>query len=679
MHPTIREGDLLWTPTAVIRDQANLTAYMRWLAQERGAPATDYADLWRWSVENSAAFWGSLWDYFRVVASQPPEVIMGQPTMPGAEWFRGARLNYAENILARLSDNRPAIFYAAENQPLRSLSRAEIISQTSALAHNLRQLGVQAGDRVVAYLPNIPEAIIGLLATASLGAIWSSCSPDFGSRSVLDRFQQIEPKVLLAVDGYIYNGQPFDRRPVVAELQAGLPSLEQTILIPQLYPALEATRGLTRTRLWATALPGKDEWAEEPGNPIAFAQLPFDHPLWVLYSSGTTGLPKPIVHGHGGILLEHLKMSVLHLDLKPEDNFFWYTSTGWMMWNFLVGGLLAGSSIILYNGSPGYPDLNRLWQLAAETGITYFGTSAAYIHACLKADLQPGRRFDLSAIRALGSTGSPLSAEGFAWVYNHVNPHLALESVSGGTDLCTAFVGGQRLSPIYAGEIQAACLGAHVQAFNEAGRPVIDEVGELVITAPMPSMPLYFWNDPDQTRYRASYFDMFPGVWRHGDWIKFNRRGGCVIYGRSDSTINRQGIRMGTSEIYRVVEGLPEIADSLVVDLEMLGRPSYMPLFVVLRPGVTLDDALKARLKRQIRQDISPRHAPDEIFAIAEIPYTLSGKKMELPIRRILLGEPADKVVNPGAMRNPAALHFFIQLHKQLAWEQDAPGGALTA
>ncbi len=656
-HP-IREGDLLWTPTPAICDQANLTAYMRWLAEKRGVQTTDYPHLWRWSVENSAAFWASLWDYFGVVASQPPEMIVGRRAMPGAEWFSGARLNYAENLLARLADDGPAVFYAAEDHPLRALSRAEIETQTGALAQTLRQLGVQAGDRVVAYLPNIPEAIIGLLATASLGAIWSSCSPDFGSRSVLDRFQQIEPKVLLAVDGYRYNGQSFDRRGVVAELQAGLPSLEQTILVPRLFPEAEATAGLTETRLWSAALNG--------AGPLTFAQLPFDHPLWVLYSSGTTGLPKPIVHGHGGILLEHLKMTVLHLDLKPEDRFFWYTSTGWMMWNFLVGGLLAGSRIVLYNGSPGYPDLNRLWALAAESGITYFGTSAAYIHACLKADVQPGRQFDLSAIRALGSTGSPLSSDGFGWVYQHVNAHLALESISGGTDLCTAFVGGNRLTPIYAGEIQGACLGAYVQAFNEAGRPVVDEVGELVITEPMPSMPIYFWNDPDQARYRASYFEMFPGIWRHGDWIKFNRRGGCVIYGRSDSTINRQGIRMGTSEIYRVVEALPEIADSLVVDLEMLGRPSYMPLFVVLRPGVALDDDLKARLKHRLRADISPRHVPDEIFAIAEVPYTLSGKKMELPIRRILLGEPVEKVVNPGAMRNPDAIRFFLDLRARL-------------
>jgi acetoacetyl-CoA synthetase len=656
----IQEGDLLWEPSPAVIEQANMTHYMEWLAQNKDLDFEGYRQLWQWSVENTADFWKSLWDYFQITASQQPTDILADKRMPGAKWFSGARLNYAENFFARMDGEETAVLYKAEDQPLKTIKWQEIYDQTRALAHVLRGMGVQEKDRVVAYLPNIPEAIIGLFACASLGAIWSSCSPDFGSRSVLDRLQQIEPKVLLAVNGYTYNGKPFDRRQIVAELQAGLPTLEHTILVPLLSekPDIES---LENTVLWADALEAAD-----PPSPLTFAQLPFDHPLWVLYSSGTTGRPKPIVHGHGGIVLEHLKETVLHLDLKPQERFFWYTSTGWMMWNFIVGGLLSGCSIVLYNGSPGYPSMMALWELAAETRMSYFGTSAAFISACIKTGIKPAESLDLSAIRAVGSTGSPLPVAGFQWIYENVNQSLALESVSGGTDLCTAFVGGCRLLPIYAGEIQGAALGAKVQAYDEKGEPVIGEVGELVITEPMPSMPIYFWNDPENERYEASYFEVYPGVWRHGDWIKFNERGGCVIYGRSDSTINRQGIRMGTSEIYQAVESLPEIMESLIVDLELLGRESYMPLFVVLREGVELDEGLIVRIKQKIRQDISPRHVPDEIFAIDQIPYTLSGKRMEVPIRRILLGQAFEKAANPGAMRNPDSLKFFIDLSAKL-------------
>lgn len=661
MEP-IREGSLLWQPSDRVRAEANLTHYMGWLATTRGLYLADYPALWRWSVSELAAFWGSMWEYGGVIASAPPRTVLEERHMPGARWFPGARLNYAENFFARPHPPQPAILYKAEDQPLRAISWDELAAQTAALAAVLRSLGVGPGDRVAAYLPHIPESMVALLATASLGAIWSSCSPDFGSRSVLDRFQQIEPKVLISVDGYVYNGQPFERLDVLAELQAGLPTLQQTLLVP-LLGADCGQAGLRATQVWGEAL------AQMPGAALTFEQVPFDHPLWVLYSSGTTGLPKPIVQGHGGILLEHLKELTLHLDLKPGDRFFWYTSTGWMMWNFLVGGLLTGSTLVVYNGSPGYPSLDALWQLAEEAGINYFGTSAAFIGACLKGGIRPNASHDLSRLRAIGSTGSPLATAGFQWVYEHVNPDLALESVSGGTDLCTAFVGGCRLLPIYAGEIQTAALGANVQAFNLDGAPVIDEVGELVITEPMPSMPIYFWNDPDNRRYLSSYFEMYPGVWRHGDWIKFNARGGGVIYGRSDSTINRQGVRMGTSEIYQAVEAIPEILDSLIIDLELLGRASYMPLFVVLRPGVVLDEALKTRIKRRIRQDISPRHVPDDIFAVPQVPYTLSGKKMEVPIRRILLGHALEKAANPGAMRNPEALPYFTALAEQLRAE----------
>ncbi|HXV96843.1 MAG TPA: acetoacetate--CoA ligase, partial [Anaerolineae bacterium] len=521
-----------------------------------------------------------------------------------------------------------------------------------------QELGVKRGDRVVAYLPNIPEAVIAFLACASLGAIWSSCSPDFGSPSVLDRFRQIEPKLLIAVDGYKWNGQSYDRRPVVAELQAALPTLENTILVTLIGDGTDLA-GLKNTILWRQAL-------DNSATTLHFEQVPFDHPLWVLYSSGTTGLPKPIVQGQGGILLEHLKALTLQLDLKAEDRFFWFTSTGWMMWNFLAGGLLLGSTIILYNGSPAHPDMNCLWQLAAETKMSYFGTSAAYITACIKAGLEPGRDYDLSRLKAVGSTGSPLSVAGFEWVYEKVKRDVSLQSISGGTDLCTAFVGGCPVLPVYAGEIQARCLGAKVEAFDEAGESVLDQVGELVITEPMPSMPLFFWNDPDKRRYRESYFEIFPGIWRHGDWIKINQRGGCVIYGRSDTTINRQGVRMGTSEIYQVVEGVAEVIDSLVVDLEGLDQVSYMPLFVLLREGASLDEALKEKIKAKIRQDISPRHVPDDIFAVPQIPKTLSGKKMELPVRKILLGQPVGQAANPDAMSNPESIQFFVDLAREI-------------
>jgi acetoacetyl-CoA synthetase len=656
----IKEGDLLWEPSAATIENANLTYYMRWLARHYNLHFTTYRELWRWSVDDISRFWQSIWEYFEIKASRPPSEILTTRTMPGAQWFAGAQLNYAENLFAKMADDGPAIYFKAEDRPLVTLTRQELYNKVSELAQVLRALGVERGDRVVAYLPNVPEAIIGLLATASLGAIWSSCSPDFGGRSVLDRFTQIEPKVLLAATGYQYNGRYFDRHSVIRELQAALPTLQKTILLPHTGDGA-AESALPNTIMWAETLSNTD-----PGVPLVFEQVPFDHPLWVLYSSGTTGLPKPIVHGHGGILLEHLKELSLHMDLKPEDRFFWYTGTGWMMWNYLVSGLLAGCPIVVYNGSPGYPDLYALWQLAEEAGVTYFGSSAAFIHTCLKEAIKPSEQFDLSQIRALGSTGSPLSPAGFQWVYENVNPHLALESFSGGTDLCTGFVGGIRLQPIYAGEIQGASLGAKVQAFNADGKAVVGEVGEMVIAEPMPSMPLYFWNDPDYRHYKASYFDTFPGVWRHGDWIKFNERGGCVIYGRSDSTINRRGIRMGTSEIYRVVESLPEIADSLVIDLEALGRESYMPLFVVLREGETLDDDLKQRIKQHIREELSPHHVPDDIFAIEEIPYTLSGKKLEIPLRRILLGQAAETAVNPGAMRNPAAVDYFLHFREKL-------------
>ena len=655
----IEEGSLLWTPSADDITNANLTHFMGWLAAHKGLQFDSYPALWQWSVDDLPEFWGSIWEYFEIKASKQYSSVLGQRSMPGAEWFTGAKLNYAENILRRMTDEQPMALYKAEDQDLVEVTWAEIYDQVTRLATALREAGVEPGDRVVAFLPNIPEAIVGVLATASLGAIWSSCSPDFGSRSVLDRFSQIEPKVLLAVDGYNYGGQQFDRRSVVAELQANLPSLHHTFLVPHIATNVDGLS--SNTSLWEESLA-----AVVAPNEIQFEQVPFNHPLWVLYSSGTTGLPKPIVHGHGGIVLEHAKALTFHNDIKPDDRFFWYSSTGWMMWNYVVGSLLTGCTAILYNGSPAYPDMNALWQLAEESGMTYLGTSAAFVGACIKAGIAPNREFDLSRLRAVGSTGSPLSVAGFQWIYENVNEHLAMESLSGGTDLCTAFVGGARTIPIFAGEIQGASLGAKVQAFDESGQAVLDEVGELVIAEPLPSMPLYFWNDPESVRYRDSYFDMYPGIWRHGDWIKFNERGGCVIYGRSDSTINRHGVRMGTSEIYAAVEALPEIVDSLVIDLEMLGRDSYLPMFVVLREGAELDDGLRERIRQQLRTNVSPRHIPDDFFTIAEVPYTLSGKKMEVPIRKILLGLDVGKAANPGAMRNPETIDFFVEFARNL-------------
>jgi len=673
--PPITEGTLLWSPTPAVINHANLTTYMTWLQRDHDLTFTTYQALWQWSVDEVEHFWETWWAYMGMVSSQPYRTVLAERAMPGAQWFVGAQLNYAENIFARRTDERPALLYQSETEPLTEISWQQLYTQSAKLAHRLRALGVQPGDRVVAYLPNIPEAVIALLATASIGAIWSSCSPDFGSRGVLDRFSQIEPKVLIAVDGYQYGGKCFDRRATLAELEAALPTLEALILID----ALEAIQGEgvvanpadggEEPRQSASAVP-RLPWQQIMDDPhasteLCFAQLPFDHPLWILYSSGTTGLPKPIVQGHGGILLEHAKVTILHNDLHPGDRFFWYTSTGWMMWNYLVGSLLSGATAILYNGSPSYPDMNVLWQLAAASGMSYFGTSAAFIHSAIKAGIDPGRTYDLSQLRALGSTGSPLSIDGFRWVYTCVNPTLALESLSGGTDLCTAFVGGARLLPIYAGELQGPLLGARVEAWNEAGEAVRNEVGELVITQPSPSMPLYFWNDPDNARYLESYFDLFPGVWRHGDWIKMNERLGCVIYGRSDATINRQGIRMGTSEIYRVVERFDAVVDSLVIDLEALGQESYMPLFVVLREEAALTETLVAAIKAKIRDEISPRHVPNDIFAIPEVPYTLSGKKMEVPIRKILLGHPLESAVKRDAMRNPNALAYFLAFSRK--------------
>ncbi len=649
------EGTLLWEPSEEFKENANVSRYMEWLEKEKGLSFDDYGELWEWSVTELEEFWASIWEYSDVRASKPYTRVLSGREMPGAKWFEGAELNYAEHVFRNAKEDEPAVLHQSELRPLSETSWRELEDKVGALAEGLKGLGVERGDRVVAYLPNVPEALIAFLACASLGAVWSSCSPDFGVGSVVDRFAQIEPKVLLAVDGYRYGGKDFDRTEVAARLQEEIPALEKTVVLPYLTEEPD-TSALENVVFWDELLSGNE------GAELAFEQVPFDHPLWVLYSSGTTGLPKAIVQGHGGILLEHLKKIHLHIDLKPEDRFFWFTTTGWMMWNLLVSGLLSGSTILTYDGNPGYPDMNALWEFAQETAMTCFGTSAGYLTSCMKAGIEPGRNFDLSALKSIGSTGSPLPPEGFDWIYENVKRDLWLFSTSGGTDLCTAFVGGVPLLPVRSGELQARSLGAKVEAYDEEGNSLVDEVGELVITEPMPSMPLYLWNDPEGERLRESYFDKYPGVWRHGDWIKIKPEGSAVIYGRSDSTINRGGVRMGTSEIYRAVDTVEEVRDSLVIDIQKQNGEAYMPLFVVLEEGAELDEDLVGKIKKSIRETTSPRHVPDEIQAVPDVPRTLNGKKLEVPVKKILAGTPPEEAVSKDSLSNPDSLDTFVEL-----------------
>ena len=652
-------GELLWEPSAERVEQARLTEFMRWLQRERGLSFDGYEELWRWSVDDVDRFWSAIWAFFEVQADGEPAPVLASREMPGARWFPNTALNYAEHVFAGKDDSEVAILHASELRELGELRWGELRWQVAATAAGLRALGVERGDRVVAYLPNVPEAVVAFLAAASIGAVWSSCSPDFGPASVIDRFAQIEPKVLFAVDGYRYGGRDFDRRETVARLQEAIPSLERTVVVPYLDadPDLSPLRG---------AIPWEQLQRDGDGAELRFERVPFDHPLWVLYSSGTTGLPKAIVQGQGGILLEHLKKLNLHVDAHPGDRLFWFTTTGWMMWNFIVSGLLTRAAIVLYDGNPGHPDLGTLWDLAERARITMLGTSAAYIGACMKEGIEPGAGRDLSALQAIGSTGSPLAPEGFDWIYEHVGADTWLFSTSGGTDLCTAFVGGVATLPVHRGEIQARALGAAVEAWNEDGEPVVEEVGELVVTEPMPSMPICFWGDEDGSRYRESYFEMFPGAWRHGDWLEVTERGTAIIYGRSDSTINRGGIRMGTSEIYRAVLSIDEIVDALVVDVPRPGTNGWMPLFVVMREGATLDDELPGEIARRIREQCSPRHVPNEVFQIEEVPRTLSGKVLEVPVKRILMRTPVEKAASRDSLANPRSLDYFVAMAARL-------------
>jgi acetoacetyl-CoA synthetase len=626
-------GKLLWEPPADLREHSHMARFMA----DRGVE--DYAALWRWSVEDVGGFWAAIWERFE--AGGAFDEVLPDASMPGAVWFPGTRLNYAERVFRGKPDERVAILHASELRGLQEWTWGELREQTGRIRAGLAARGVGPGDRVAAYLPNVPETIAAFLATASLGAVWSSAAPEFGARSVCDRFSQIEPKVLLAIDGYRYGGKDFDRG-------AAVDAIGEEIGAPVVRLGYLDGSG------WEEGFLGAPELEFEP--------VAFDHALWVLYSSGTTGLPKAIVQGQGGILLEHLKMMYLHLDAREGDRVFWFTTTGWMMWNFLVSVLLTDAAIVLFDGNPGTPDLNRLWDLAEESGTTCFGTSASYIASCMKAGIEPAAGRDLSKLRAVGSTGSPLAPEGFAWVYDHVGRDTWLFSTSGGTDVCTAFVGGCPVLPVYLGELQARALGADLHAFDEDGNAVIDEVGELVLTQPMPSMPLSFWGDEDGSRLREAYFDHYPGVWRHGDWIRITDRGTAVIYGRSDSTINRGGVRMGTSEIYRAVLAVPAVVDALVVDVPRDGEENWMPLFVVLREGAELDDALVGEIRRRVREDCSPRHVPSEVQAIAEVPRTLSGKVLEVPVKRILMGQPVEQAASRDSLANPAALDVFVAM-----------------
>jgi acetoacetyl-CoA synthetase len=646
-------GAVLWEPDQKTVHDARVTRFMNWLEARDKLHAGGYEDLWRWSVTEPAAFWSSIWDYFDVLGERGDGPVLAGEVMPDVRWFPGATLNYARNALraAWTDPDRIAIIFDSERTRGGTLSYAQLAAEVARVAHGLRSLGVRRGDRVAALLPNVPEAVIGLLAAASLGAIWSSCSPDFGASSVIDRFAQIEPTVLIACDGYRYGGKDFSRADMLADVVAALPGLSAVVMVDLIGDSGPSRPGVTR---WDDL--GADAGGQrEP----EFEEVPFDHPLWVVYSSGTTGLPKPIMHGHGGIVLEHLKSLSFHQDLRPGDVFAWYTTTGWMMWNYLAGGLLAGVTIVLYDGSATYPGTDRLWRLAAERGVSYLGVGAPYLVACMKAGLHPGEEVDLAALRAIGSTGSPLPPEAFGWVYQQVKQDLLLGSFSGGTDLCTGFVGPNPLLPVRAGVIAGRCLGAKVEAYDDDGKPVIGQVGELVITEPMPSMPVGFWHDPDGIRYRESYFDMYPGIWRHGDWIEFLPDGGCVIYGRSDATLNRGGIRMGTSEFYRVVEAFPEISDSLVVDTGRLGAEGRLILYVVPTPGYELDEGLTGRLRAALRTQLSPRHVPDEIHQVPGIPRTLSGKKLEIPVRKILLGTDPERAADPNALADPDVLRYF--------------------
>nr|WP_115061660.1 acetoacetate--CoA ligase [Nocardia otitidiscaviarum] len=637
-----------WTPSDTDIEAARITDFARFVTARTGMDLPDYRSLWRWSVDDITGFWRAVWDYFGL--GPAPGAVLTDAAMPGARWFPEARLNYVDQVVRQARTDRPAILDIGEDAPVRELSWTELLTRTDAFARTLRAQGVQAGDRVVGYLPNIPEAVIAFLATASIGAIWSACGQDYSPQAALDRLGQLEPVVLVTADGYRYGGKDHDRRAEIAALRAGLPTVRATVAVSRL----------------GYAVPGAMTWADaSAGGTTEFAteSVAFDHPLWVLYSSGTTGKPKGIVHGHGGVLLEHLKAIALHTDLGPTDTFFWYTSPSWMMWNFQIAGLLVGATIVCYDGSPTHPTTDTLWTLAATTATTVLGTSPGYVLACAKADTHPARDHDLTALRSIGITGSALPPTSSLWLRDHIGD-LPVASISGGTDVVSAFLGAVPTVPVWPGELSVPYLGAAVAAYDDHGHPVRGEVGELVITAPMPSMPVRFWNDPDHTRYHDAYFDTYPGIWRHGDWITITDHDSIIVHGRSDSTLNRNGIRMGSADIYQAVEALPEITESLVLGIEQPDGGYWMPLFVVLTDGTHLDDRLRERITTAIRTELSPRHVPDEIIAAPGIPHTRTGKKLEVPLKKLLRGADPDTVVARTAIDDPALLDWFAAIRR---------------